>query len=217
MREPGHTEEGYINLSHQKAQRLRAWDEIEKAYNDKASVKARVIDRIKGGLTVDILGARAFLPGSQVDLRPVRNLDGAEGPGDRSPHHQAEQEARQHRGLAQAAAGRRAVGEARQDARAAARRRHPHRHGEEPDRLRRLRRPRRHRRPAAHHRHVLGTPHASARPGAGRRSDPGEGAEVRQRQAARVAGLQAAHARSVARRRGALSRSARMFAAASSA
>ncbi len=75
MREPGHTGEGYINLSHQKAQRLRAWDEIEKAFNDKASVKARVIDRIKGGLTVDILGARAFLPGSQVDLRPVRNLD----------------------------------------------------------------------------------------------------------------------------------------------
>jgi small subunit ribosomal protein S1 len=79
MREPGHTEEGYINLSHQKAQRLRAWDEIEKAFNDKASVKAKVIDRIKGGLTVDILGARAFLPGSQVDLRPVRNLDALKG------------------------------------------------------------------------------------------------------------------------------------------
>ncbi len=76
MREPGHTEEGYINLSHQKAQRLRAWDEIEKAYNDKASIKVRVVDRIKGGLTVDIMGARAFLPGSQVDLRPLRNLDG---------------------------------------------------------------------------------------------------------------------------------------------
>jgi small subunit ribosomal protein S1 len=79
MREPGHTEEGYINLSHQKAQRLRAWDDIEKAYNDKASIKARVIDRIKGGLTVDIMGARAFLPGSQVDLRPMRNLDGLKG------------------------------------------------------------------------------------------------------------------------------------------
>ncbi len=79
MREPGHTEEGYINLSHEKAQRLRAWDEIEKAFNDKASVKARVIDRIKGGLTVDILGARAFLPGSQIDLRPVRNLDAMKG------------------------------------------------------------------------------------------------------------------------------------------
>jgi small subunit ribosomal protein S1 len=79
MREPGHTEEGYINLSYEKAQRLRAWDDIEKAFNEKAAVKGRVIDRIKGGLTVDILGARAFLPGSQVDVRPVRNLDGMKG------------------------------------------------------------------------------------------------------------------------------------------
>jgi len=38
-----------------------------------------VIDRVKGGLSVDILGARAFLPGSQVDVRPVRNLDGYKG------------------------------------------------------------------------------------------------------------------------------------------
>src|SRR5271165_879375 len=79
MRQPGHTEEGYINLSYEKAQRLRAWDEIEKAYNDKSPVKGRVVDRIKGGLAVDILGARAFLPGSQVDLRPLRNLDGMKG------------------------------------------------------------------------------------------------------------------------------------------
>ena len=75
MIEKGHTEEGYVNLSHQKAQRLHAWDEIEKAYNDKSSIKVRVIDRIKGGLTVDVMGARAFLPGSQVDTRPIRNLD----------------------------------------------------------------------------------------------------------------------------------------------
>ena len=79
MRDKGETEEGYINLSHQKAQRLRAWDEIEKAYNDKKPIRALVIDRIKGGLTVDIHGARAFLPGSQADLRPVRNLDALKG------------------------------------------------------------------------------------------------------------------------------------------
>ena len=79
MREKGETEEGYINLSHQKAQRLRAWDEIEHAYSEKKPIRAVVVDRIKGGLTVDILGARAFLPGSQVDLRPVRNLDGLKG------------------------------------------------------------------------------------------------------------------------------------------
>ncbi len=79
MREKGQTEEGYINLSHQKAQRLRAWDEIEKAHNEKRPIKAIVIERIKGGLTVDIMGARAFLPGSQMDLRPVRNLDNVKG------------------------------------------------------------------------------------------------------------------------------------------
>jgi small subunit ribosomal protein S1 len=79
MRDKGETEEGYINLSHQKAQRLRAWDEIEKAHNEKKPIKAVVIERIKGGLTVDILGAQAFLPGSQTDLRPVRNLDVLKG------------------------------------------------------------------------------------------------------------------------------------------
>ena len=70
MRDKGEAEEGYINLSHLKAQRLRAWDEIEKAYNEKRPIQAEVVERIKGGLTVDIMGARAFLPGSQADLRP---------------------------------------------------------------------------------------------------------------------------------------------------
>ena len=79
MRDKGPAEEGYINLSHQKAQRIHAWEEIEKAYNEKKPINAVVIDRIKGGLTVDILGAHAFLPGSQVDLRPIRNLDGMKG------------------------------------------------------------------------------------------------------------------------------------------
>jgi small subunit ribosomal protein S1 len=75
----GETEEGYTKLSHEKAQRLRAWDEIEAAYNEKRAIKGIAVDRIKGGLTIDILGARAFLPGSQVDLRPVRNLDAMKG------------------------------------------------------------------------------------------------------------------------------------------
>jgi small subunit ribosomal protein S1 len=79
MRDKGEAEEGYINLSHQKAQRLRAWDEIEKAYHEKRPIHAVVVERIKGGLTVDIMGARAFLPGSQADLRPVRNLDAVKG------------------------------------------------------------------------------------------------------------------------------------------
>jgi small subunit ribosomal protein S1 len=79
MREKGQTEEGYVNLSHQKAARLHAWDEVEKAHHEKRPVVATVIERTKGGLTVDVLGARAFLPGSQVDLRPIRNLEGMKG------------------------------------------------------------------------------------------------------------------------------------------
>jgi small subunit ribosomal protein S1 len=79
IREKGETEEGYINLSFQKAQKLRAWDEIEKAYSENHPIQAAVVERTKGGVTVDILGARAFLPGSQIELRPVRNLDGLKG------------------------------------------------------------------------------------------------------------------------------------------
>ena len=79
IRDKGETEEGYINLSHQKAQRLRAWDEIEKAFNTKTPIQAVVVDRIKGGLTVDIMGARGFLPGSQLDVRPTRNLEAVKG------------------------------------------------------------------------------------------------------------------------------------------
>jgi small subunit ribosomal protein S1 len=79
MRDKSEAEEGYIGLSHQKARRLRAWDEIEKAHNDKTPIVATVIERIKGGLTVEIMGVRAFLPGSQADLRPTRNLDAEKG------------------------------------------------------------------------------------------------------------------------------------------
>ncbi|MCX6543771.1 MAG: S1 RNA-binding domain-containing protein, partial [Acidobacteria bacterium] len=66
--------DGYVVLSREKAEKMKIWDEIEKAYVDRRVVIGRVIERIKGGLAVDI-GVRAFLPGSQVDVRPVRNLD----------------------------------------------------------------------------------------------------------------------------------------------
>ncbi len=67
--------EGGILLSYEKAQRHRMWDTIEKAAADKTPLKGIVTSRVKGGLTVD-LGIKAFLPGSQVETRPVRNLDG---------------------------------------------------------------------------------------------------------------------------------------------
>jgi small subunit ribosomal protein S1 len=70
--------EGHIVLSREKAEKMKIWDEVEKAYADKKVVIGRVIERIKGGLAVDI-GVRAFLPGSQIDVRPVRNLDALKG------------------------------------------------------------------------------------------------------------------------------------------
>src|SRR5438105_1361901 len=69
------TGEGYPVLSRADAVRLRAWDDLEKAYNDGTVIKGRVVERIKGGLRIDIDGIAAFLPGSQVDVRPIRNLD----------------------------------------------------------------------------------------------------------------------------------------------
>jgi len=70
--------DGYVVLSREKAERMKIWDDIERAYREGKPIKGRVIERIKGGLAVDI-GVRAFLPGSQIDLRPIRNLDSLRG------------------------------------------------------------------------------------------------------------------------------------------
>ena len=70
--------EGHVVLSREKAEKMKIWDEVEKAYAERKVVIGRVIERIKGGLAVDI-GVRAFLPGSQIDVRPVRNLDALRG------------------------------------------------------------------------------------------------------------------------------------------
>jgi small subunit ribosomal protein S1 len=70
--------EGYVVLSKEKAEKMKVWDDVERAYQERRVVIGRVIERVKGGLAVDI-GVRAFLPGSQVDIRPVRNLDSLKG------------------------------------------------------------------------------------------------------------------------------------------
>lgn len=69
------TSDGLPILSRADAVRMKAWDDLEKSYRDGTNIKGRVMERIKGGLRVDIDGIGAFLPGSQVDVRPVRNLD----------------------------------------------------------------------------------------------------------------------------------------------
>jgi small subunit ribosomal protein S1 len=71
-------DDGRIVLSKEKAERLKVWDQISQAYDEDRAVEGTIIARVKGGLSVDI-GVKAFLPGSQVDLRPVRNLEGMLG------------------------------------------------------------------------------------------------------------------------------------------
>jgi small subunit ribosomal protein S1 len=65
--------EGLIVLSKDKADKIKVWDAITQAYEKGSPVEGRVVEVVKGGLSVDV-GVKAFLPGSQVDLRPVKNL-----------------------------------------------------------------------------------------------------------------------------------------------
>jgi small subunit ribosomal protein S1 len=74
----GEHKDGFTILSYLKVLRRRTWEKIEAAFKAKETIKGKVVDRIKGGIVVDI-GVRAFLPGSQYDLRPVQNLDDLNG------------------------------------------------------------------------------------------------------------------------------------------
>ncbi|MDR2158053.1 MAG: 30S ribosomal protein S1 [Holosporaceae bacterium] len=65
---------GEIVLSREKALREAAWDDFEKAFKEGASVMGIMYNRVKGGFMVDLNGATAFLPGSQVDVRPVKDI-----------------------------------------------------------------------------------------------------------------------------------------------
>ncbi len=66
--------DGVVVLSKEKAEKLRIWEQVGQVYENQGTVQGVIASRVKGGLSVDI-GIKAFLPGSQVDLRPVRNLD----------------------------------------------------------------------------------------------------------------------------------------------
>jgi small subunit ribosomal protein S1 len=69
---------GRVEISHQKAVQRKVWTDIERAFQEQTTINGRVIDRIKGGLTVDV-GVPAFLPASHADFRPFRNLDELKG------------------------------------------------------------------------------------------------------------------------------------------
>jgi len=68
-------EEGQMRLSKRKADFMRVWERVRDVYNNKENIEGRIINRIKGGMVVDIMGIDAFLPGSQIDIRPVTDFD----------------------------------------------------------------------------------------------------------------------------------------------
>jgi small subunit ribosomal protein S1 len=70
---------GYVMLSREKAERMLVWDRIEAAYKADQAISGRVVDRVKGGVAVDVGGIKAFLPGSLIDTKPVKNLDALKG------------------------------------------------------------------------------------------------------------------------------------------
>ena len=71
-------DEGVIRLSKEKAAKIKVWDTIREIYENDGTVTGTILSRVKGGLSVDI-GLQAFLPGSQVDLRPIRDMDSLVG------------------------------------------------------------------------------------------------------------------------------------------
>ena len=65
-------EHGYVVLSKRRADQMKVWDDLEKSFEDGCVIEGRITQRVKGGFHVDLSGITAFLPNSQVDLRPVR-------------------------------------------------------------------------------------------------------------------------------------------------
>ncbi|MCX8010052.1 MAG: S1 RNA-binding domain-containing protein, partial [Ignavibacteria bacterium] len=67
--------EGELVLSKKLADFARIWEAVVKAYESQTVLEGKVLKRIKGGLVVDLLGMEAFLPGSQIDIKPIRDFD----------------------------------------------------------------------------------------------------------------------------------------------
>ena len=66
---------GQLSLSHKKARQARSWDRVTAAYDSNEIIKGFIKCRTKGGMIVDILGTEAFLPGSQIDVKPIHDYD----------------------------------------------------------------------------------------------------------------------------------------------
>lgn len=72
-------EGGFLVLSKEKADRVNIWRDVTRSFREGEVIEGEVVSKVKGGLSVDIGGIHAFLPGSQIDLKPVQNLDGLIG------------------------------------------------------------------------------------------------------------------------------------------
>ena len=196
---------GEAVLSRDKARREESWTRLEEKFNNKEQVEGVIFNKVKGGFTVDLDGAVAFLPGSQVDVRPVRDIGplmhqpaALQDPQDGSPP-------RQHRRLAPRDPGSDARRAALRDRRQAGRGPGDRRPRQEHHRLRRLHRPRRHRRPAARHRHGLAPRQSPERDRQRRRHRQGADRAHQPRDAAHQPRHEAAAGRSVGRHRGQVS------------
>ena len=66
---------GQLQLSHKKARILKSWQRVNEAYDNQEIITGYVKSRTKGGLIVDVFGIEAFLPGSQIDVKPIRDYD----------------------------------------------------------------------------------------------------------------------------------------------
>ena len=150
-------DDGLVTLSKEKADKMKVWDEISNACEADELIEGTISQRVKGGLSVTIRGGvKAFLPGSQVDLRPIRNLDKLIGQTykfkvikfnkkrgnivlSRRVLLERERDEMKAKTLETLTEGMIVKGD-----------------DQEHHRVRRLRRPGRHRRPAPHHRHELG-------------------------------------------------------------
>ena len=70
---------GQLVLSHKKARQLKSWDRVNEALEKDEIIKGYIKCRTKGGMIVDVFGIEAFLPGSQIDVRPIRDYDAFAG------------------------------------------------------------------------------------------------------------------------------------------
>jgi small subunit ribosomal protein S1 len=69
------SEEGLLTLSKEKADRINVWKDISRSCREGEVIEGEIVGKVKGGLSVDIGHIQAFLPGSQIDIKPIRNLD----------------------------------------------------------------------------------------------------------------------------------------------